>query len=600
MITMNTADGYGTLFSKGNALMELGRSAEALESYECVLRLRPDFEPALRAHARALLRLRRFEDALTSLERYRRLYPDRAEPYTGRGVALFELHRVEEALESYDRAITLNPTLAVAHFHRAVALTVHGAYAAAIDSYARALEIQPDCRWALGARAHLQLMQCDWSNWRQVEQLKSAVAQGQPVIIPLSMCAFTDSPSLQLQCARTYVRACFPAAPQPLWSGERYSHERIRVAYLSADLRTHPVSYLLTGAIERHHRQRFEVTALSLRAAEESPFGRRVQDAADRFVNVQMQSDVEVAELIRDLQIDILVDLQGHTLGTRTGILAHRAAPAQVNFLGFPATMGAGYMDYIIADDEVIPAGSEGAYAEHVVRLPHCYLPFDNRQAISKRVPTRLQAGLPETGFVFCAFNNTYKITPPVFDIWMGLLHRTPGSVLWLREDDVNAMANLSREAAARAVAPERLVFGKLVPLLEDHLARLQLADLFLDTLPYNAHATAAHALWAGVPVLTCRGGAFAARVGASLLRAVGLPELIADNLRQYESLALRLAASPDALADIRARLRRNRITCPLFDTERFCTSLESAYLTMWQRTEAGQAPRSFAIAPAQ
>ena len=597
---MKATDSYGTLFNQGNALMELGRPAEALGSYECVLRLRPDFEPALRAHARALLRLRRFEDALTSIERYRMLYPDRAEAYAGRGVALFELRRVEEALESYDRAIALNPALAVTHFHRAVALTVQGAYAEAIDAYARVLEIEPDCPWALGARAHLQLMLCDWSSWPQAQQLESAIAHGEPVIIPLSLCAFTDSPSLQLQCARTYVGKSFPRAPQALWTGERYGHDRIRVAYLSADLRSHPVAYALVGVLERHDPRRFEINALSLRPQEDSPFGRRVQSAVERFVDVQLHSDAEVAQLIRTLEIDVLVDLQGHTLGTRAGILARRAAPIQVNFLGFPATMGARYIDYIIADDVVIPPSADDGYAEQVVRLPHCYLPFDNRQSVAEWIPTRSELGLPEKGFVFCAFNNTYKITPPLFDIWMSLLRRTRASVLWLRFADPVAMANLRREAVARDVGPERLVFAEIMPGLADHLARLQLADLFLDTLPYNAHVTAAHALWTGVPVLTCPGRSFAARVGASLLRAAGVSQLIARDLQHYESLAIQLASSPEVLADVRASLQRNRNSCALFDTDRFRRALECAYATMWQRAEEGKAPQGFAVAPSR
>jgi len=588
----------GALLNHGNALLQLGRAREALDSYERAVQLRPDFEPALRAHARTLFALRRLEEALASRERYLLLYPERAEAHAGRGVVLFELHRVQEAIESYDRAIRLNPSLTAAHFQRAIAFSVQGPYAEAIDSYARVLELEPEHPWVLGARSHLQLMQCDWSEWQQAERLKNAVAEDEPVIIPLALCAFTDSASLQLQCARTYVRTTFPLAPRPLWAGERYAHDRIRVAYLSADFRTHPVTYLLTGLLERHDRQRFEITAVSLRPPENSPVGKRVQAAADRFVDVQMLADAEVAQLIRELEIDILVDLQGYTAGTRAAILAQRAAPTQVNFLGFPATMGASYMDYIVADEEVIPAGAERDYAEQVVRLPQCYLPFDGWQPISERVPTRAEAGLPAQGFVFCAFNNHYKITPAVFEIWMSLLRSTPGSVLWLRSAGPTAMANLRREAAARDVAPERLVFATDIPLLADHLARLRLADVFLDTLPYNAHATAAHALWAGVPVVTCRGGALAARVGASMLRSVGLPELIANDLEQYESLALQLAASPPLLDRMRERLRHNRRSCALFDTERYRLALESAYTTMWEGVQAGAPAQSFAVGP--
>jgi len=589
----------GTLFNHGNVLLQLGRPADAVRSYEQAVRLRPDFEPALRAHSTTLCGMRRLTDGLASLERYLLLYPQNADAHNDRGVVLSDLQRVQEAIQSFDRAIELNPALASAQFLRAAALSMQGWFAEAIDSYDRALRIEPNCPFALGARAHVRLMQCEWDDWQQqTKQLQSAVAEGKAVILPLALCAFADSATLQLQCARTFADRCFPAALYPLWTGERYAHDRIRVAYLSADFRTHPVSYLLAGVLERHDRKRFEITALSLRPPEASPTGRRVQAAVDRFVDVSLQADADVAQLIREQQIDILVDLQGYTLGTRAAILAHRAAPMQVNFLGFPATMGASYIDYIVADDVVIPAGAESDYTEQVVRLPHCYLPCDDRQPISERLPTREAVGLPREGFVFCAFNNHYKINPVLFDVWMSLLRRTPGSVLWLRSAGPIPTANLRREATARGVAPERLVFAAELPLLADHLARLRLADLFLDTLPYNAHATAAHALWAGVPVLTCRGGAFAARVGASLLRSVDLPELIADDLQQYESLATQLAGSPRAPAEIRSRLARNRRTCPLFDTERFCRALESAYVTMWERARAGEAPSGFAVVP--
>jgi protein O-GlcNAc transferase len=584
----------------GKALLEAGQATQALTTYEDLLRLHPDCEPALRGHARTLIRLRRFENALASLDRYLARHPRRAEVHTARGVALYELGRIEQAIESYDHAIVLNPALAVAHFHRAVALTLEGAFAAAIDSYDRVLKLDPETPWALGARAHLQLMECDWSAWPQAAQLQSAILAGKAAIIPLSLCGFSDSAALQLQCARTFVSTHFPAAPEALWRGERYAHERIRVAYLSGDFRSHPVGHLLTGLLERHARDRFEITAISLRAAEESAVGARLQRAADRFIEVQHCSDADVASLIRALEIDILVDLQGHTLGARTGILARRPAPTQVNFLGFPATMGATYIDYIVADAVVIPPGAEGDYAEQVVRLPHCYLPFDDRQAVDPHPPTRADAGLPERGLVLCAFNNTYKITPPVFDIWMRLLRASPGAVLWLRFATPGAVANLRREAAARAIAPERLVFSALMPRLEDHLARLQLADLFLDTLPYNAHATAAHALWAGVPVLTCRGGGFAARVGASMLQAAGRPELITANLQEYEALALQLIGSPGLLASSRASLQRDRASCALFATDRYRDALEYAYTTMWRRAEERQPPRSFTVpAPA-
>ena len=589
----------GTLVNHGNTLVHLGQPAAALLSYERAIRLQPDFQPALRAHSRTLFGMWRLTEALASLERYLLLYPNDAEAYNERGLMLSDLHQVPEAIRSFERAIELDPGLAAAHFHRAVTLSVQGSYAEAIDAYDRTLRLDPECPWSLGGRAHLQMMLCDWGEWRQqIERLQNEIARDKPVISPLSLCSLSDSASLQQRCARIFTERCFPAVSEPLWSGERYAHERIRVAYISADFRTHPVSYLLAGVLEGRDRQRFEVTALSLKAPEDSDMGRRMRNAVDSFVDVSLKPDVEVAALVRELQVDILVDLQGYTLWNRAGILAHRAAPLQVNYLGFPATMGAGYIDYIVADHEVIPAGAETAYTEQVVRLAHCYLPLDDQQGISARAPTRAEVGLPPRGFVFCAFNNHYKINPPIFDAWMGLLRAVPGSVLWLRSAIPGVTANLRREAAARGVAPQRLVFAPQMPVLADHLARTRLADLFLDTLPYNAHATAAHALWAGVPVLTCRGNSFASRVGASLLRASGLEDLVTDDLRHYENQALQLATSPQRLAGIRARLAANRSRLPLFDTRGYCRALESAYVTMWEGAQAGTAPRSFAVLP--
>jgi predicted O-linked N-acetylglucosamine transferase (SPINDLY family) len=589
----------GALYNHGNTLFRLGRLAEALHSYEQAIRLRPDFEAALRAHSRTLFGMRRHLEALPSLERYLLLYPNNAEALNELGLVLSDLQRVPEAIQTFDRAIRADPTFAPAHYHRAVTLSVQGWYAEAIKSYDRLLSLQPDSPWAFGGRAHLKMMQCDWAEWQpQIERLQKDIAADKLVISPMALCSLTDSAALQQQCARGFAAACWPPQPQPLWSGERYTHERIRVAYVSADFRMHPVAYLLGGVLERHDRRRFEITALSLRPPEDSVTGARVRQAVDTFIDVSLKSDEDVANLIRELQIDVLVDLQGYTLWNRTGILAHRAAPLQVNYLGFPATMGAPYMDYILADEEVIPAGAEGAYTEQVVRLPHCYLPFDDSQIISENVPTRTAVGLPAQGLVLCAFNNHYKINPEVYDVWMNLLRDIPGSILWLRGAGPEQTDNLQREAAARGVAPGRLVFAEQIVSLADHLARLRLADLFLDTVPYNAHATAAHALWAGVPVLTCRGGSFASRVGASLLRATGLQELIADDLGQYLALAKRLSASPDMLAELRARLARNRSGCPLFHTANYCRALETAYVAMWERLQSGAPPHGFAVAP--
>jgi predicted O-linked N-acetylglucosamine transferase (SPINDLY family) len=324
----------------------------------------------------------------------------------------------------------------------------------------------------------------------------------------------------------------------------------------------------------------------------------RLAAAFDRFIDVTMKSDREVAQLLKTLRIDIAVDLNGHTHHARLGILALRPAPIQVNYLGFPATTGADFIDYIIADAIVLPFDQQPYYTERIVHLPNCYQVNDSRRTIAQRTPTRNELALPAEGFVFCCFNNAWKITPGVFDVWMRLLKDVAGSVLWLRSDNQQTEANLRREAAARGIDPARLVFAGQLPCHADHLARYRAADLFLDTLPYNAHVTASDALWSGLPVLTCRGRAFAGRVAASLLTAVGLNELVADSLEEYEALALRLAANASLLRGFRQILEQNRLRCPLFDTDRFCRRIEAAYETMWEHWQRGESPRSFSVAP--
>jgi predicted O-linked N-acetylglucosamine transferase (SPINDLY family) len=356
------------------------------------------------------------------------------------------------------------------------------------------------------------------------------------------------------------------------------------------------MAYLTVGLFEQHDKSRFETTAISFGPDPGDQFRKRLENSFDRFLDVQTKNDRDLVLLLRELEIDIAVDLMGYTNNSRPAILALRPAPVQVNFLGYAGTMGADTIDYIIADRFIIPEACQSFYTENIVYLPDTYLPTDSTRSIGEHAPARGAAGLPESGFVFCCFNNNYKITPPIFDIWMRLLLEVEGSVLWLVEDNAAAVGNLRHEAEGRGVAPERLVFAPRVKL-EDYLARLRLADVFLDTLPYNAHTTASDALWAGLPVVTCAGSSFAARVAGSLLNAVGLPELITGTLEDYEALALKLARDRDLLAHIKSKLARNRQSFPLFDTERFRRHIESAYQTMWERHQRGEPPASFAVA---
>ena len=414
-------------------------------------------------------------------------------------------------------------------------------------------------------------------------------------MVPFVYMTLSQDPMKQLNCATTHAAARHPARRPPSGNAVTHRHERIRVAYVSSDFHDHAMAYLMAGLFERHDRTQFDVTAVSLGPDVASAMRSRIRAGIERFIDARAMTDVEIAAMLRDQQTDIAVDLMGYTGGARPDIFAYRAAPVQVNYLGYPGTMGADYIDYILADRFVIPEDARQQYAEKVVYLPDTFQANDDRRLIADSALSRAEAGLPARGFVFCSFNNTYKITPAMFDLWMRLLLRVEGSVLWLLGGSAAVVANLRREAELRGVAPRRLVFAAKLPYAE-HLARYRLADLFLDTLPFNAGTTASDALWAGLPVLTCAGEAFAARMAGSLLHAVGLPELVTHSLQDYESQAAMLAANPDALRELRERLACNRLSAPLFNTDRFRRHIELAYRVMWEATKRNDAPQAFAV----
>jgi predicted O-linked N-acetylglucosamine transferase (SPINDLY family) len=485
-----------------------------------------------------------------------------------------QLQQYDNALAAYDRALALNADIAEAWFGRGDLFLHLREYEKALAAFDRALSIKPEIEFAKGARLHAKLSLSDWTNLEaDTANLVEAVRARKPTISPFLFIGISSSVADQLTCAQYGLsdRPRFPLA----WRGEIYSHDRIRVGYFSADFRSHPVAQLIVGVLEHHDTTRFETTAFAYGPADASELRNRIKSAVENFIDVRAMTDNEIAETIRRREIDVLVDLTGLTLYNRSGVLARRAAPIQVNFLGYPGTLGVDWIDYVIADPTIIPADRFRFYSEQVVWLPDTYQPNtyradDNKRSNPERLPTRAECNLPETAFVFCCFNNIYKITPAIFDPWMRLLKAIPDSVLWLSQPNSTAEANLGKEAEVRGVSRERIIFAPRLPEISDHLSRQRQADLFLDTLPYNAHTTASDALWAGLPVVTCLGETFAGRVAASLLKAVGLPELITTSLEDYEALALKLAREPLLLASIKAKLARNRDTCPLFDTARF------------------------------
>lgn len=589
------AEAFG---NRGDALRELARFDEALASCDRAIEIKPGYAGAWINRAIVLGELKQFDEALTSYNQAIALNPEDARAFYNRGNTLRELKRFDEALTDYDRAISLRRDFADAFDNRGAVLAELARFDQAVASYNHAIALAPDHKFAFGGLADCAIKQCDWTRRDELsDALHRHVVDGKSCISPLLLQGYSDDAALHLSCARHYVLDRFGTASQRSGSGAIRRNDRIKLGYLSSDFRRHAVAYLVAELFERHDRTQFEVFGMSFGADDGSDMRTRIMAGFDRFIDVRTQGDREVARLINDLQVDIAIDLNGHTQDERLGILALRPAPIQVNYLGYPGTSGADFIDYIIADATVLPFDQQPYYTENIVHLPDCYQANDTKRRIASRTPTREEVGLPAQGLVFCCFNNTWKIAPPVFDVWMRLLKAVEGSVLWLYRDNQHAEANLRDEAAARGIDPSRLVFAGPLPH-GDHLARHRVADLFLDTLPYNAHTTASDALWAGMPVLTCQGKAFAGRVAASLLNAVGLSELVTQSLDEYESLALRLATDAPLLRGFRQRLEQNRLEFPLFDTDRFCRHIETAYTTMrdvWQR---GEKPRSFSVAP--
>jgi protein O-GlcNAc transferase len=581
--------------NRGNAWRDLRRPEDALGAYERALALKPGFADALSNRGIVLRELRCPDDALVSLELARQLDPHSADIHINLGGALFDLKRSDEALASYARARQMQPDDVDALTNHALALREYGHFGEAADSFRRVCELAPDYDYALGLALDAALNCGDWTDYdARRDRIVAAVQDGRRVDPSFEFLALSESAAAQLQCARTYARDRNPCASERIWRGEAYRHERIRVAYLSADLREHAVSYLMAGVFERHDRTRFELLAFSLQLPDGSPMGARVRAAFDRFIDISRMSDLAVARLMRELEVDIVVDLMGFTRESRQGILAHRPAAVQVAYLGLPGTSGADYIDYLIADEYLIPPDAQQHYSECVVCLPHCFQANDDRRAIGP-LPTRGQVGLPEQALVFCCFNHVYKINPPLFDVWCRLLRRNPHSVLWLLAHRADIRENLYREAAQRGIDRGRLVMAERVPYPQ-HLGRLGVADLFLDTVPFNAGTTASDALWAGLPVLTCTGEAFASRMAGSLLRTLELPELITSSLADYERRANEFSDHPERLAQLRSRLALQRERAPLFKTEQFCRYLEAAYTRMWHRAESGAPPAPIVI----
>lgn len=576
-----------------------GRPQAAADLITRAMDLAPGNPAALTNRGHALLDLGRYDEALVDLEQALSIDPGRAEAWKLLGNVLGCLNRHAEAVACYEQALDLRPGEVEALCNRGVALGALKRHEEALASYEQALAINPDHPRLFGYWLFTKMTLCDWTGLDTAfHHLAAGIAAGKWLAAPFFTAATPLPAALRRKCAETEIRAVSPADLAAGSIGRRPSHDRIRLGYFSGDFREHVMAYVLAGLFQAHDRDRFEVTAFSFGPPADTDIGIRVRAEFDRVIDVGNRSDAEIAGMSRALGIDIAVDLTGFTEPARTGVFARRAAPIQVNYLGYPGTMGADFYDYIIADPVVIPPDHHQYYAEKIAHLPHTYLVNHLPRAISDRRVTREELGLPGHGFVFCNFSRSFKILPADFDLWMRALIAVKGSVLWLAATNLSAEKNLRSEAAARGVSPDRLVFKQHAKLLAEHLAEVRLADLFLDTCHYNGHATANDVLWAGVPVLARMGGNFAGRVAASQLRAAGLPELVTESAQHYEALAIELATHAPRLAALRQRLAENRGVQPLFDAGLFTRHLQALYSAMWQRYQVGLPPEHISLAP--
>jgi protein O-GlcNAc transferase len=586
------------LTNRGGILFDLRRFDGALASFDRALTLAPAAVEAWVGRSNACTELRRHDEAMAACRRALSLDPKLGEAWIALGNVLLALSRNDEAVAAYDRAIAADPNSARAWQARGHCAEMARRFSEAFAAYDKAMAIDPDLKYIEGRRLHAKLHLCDWANLAaESARLLANVKREKVATFPFKLIGISSSPAEQLKCARTHLANCNLLAPRRLPRDGRYGHDRIHVAYFSADFREHAVAYLLAGLFEKHDRARFRTIAVSLGNAKPSRMRARLESAFESFIDVGAASHADVAERLRQEEVDIAVDLMGLTHDFPATSFAARPAPVQVSFLGYAGTTGSNFIDYLIADRIVIPPDQQCHYSEKIVYMPDTLQANDDQRAIAPETPSRAAVGLPEHGIVFCCFNQNFKILPEVFDVWMRLLHAIDGSVVWVQEGEPAAARNLRNEAARRGIAPERIVIAAKIPAYEDHLARFRLADLFLDTLPYNAHTTASDALWAGLPVVTCIGSTFAGRVAGSLVHAVGLPELATQSLADYERIALALATDRERLAAIKARLAASRANCPLFDTDRFRRHLESAYLTMYERHQRGEPPDGFAVA---
>ena len=613
------SNNFQAYYNQGNAYLGLKKFEEALKNYNQAIKIKPDYKQAYNNRGIVLKELKRIKEALENYNQAITIEPNNADLYNNRGTVYLELKQFDKAIEDYNFALTINKNYPEVYFNLGNAFNEFGKSEEAIKSYSQAIkinknyseaffnlgnvlknlkkikeaiicykkvnEINPDFDFLLGTLIHMKSISCDWEFFNQdLKELNTKINKNQKSTPPFPTLSLYESIKIQKKVAEIWIREKFLNINKLEPIKKIKKNKKIKIGYFSADYKNHPVSFQLINLLDLHDRSKFEIYGFSFGLEKEDEMKKRISKVFDKFYDVKFKTDFDIAKLSRDLNIDIAVDLTGFTSNSRFGIFVERCAPIQVNFLGYPGTLGSNHHDYIIADKILIPKENQKDYSEKIIYLPNSFLVNDSTKKISKKSFTREEFGLPKNSFVFCCFNKYYKITPSIFDIWMRLLKKVEGSVLWLTEDNFEGAKNLQKEANQRGVDSNRLIFAKHMPSLADHLVRHKAADLFIDTLPYNAHTTASDALWAGLPVLTRTGESFSSRVAASLLSSIGLPELITKTEKEYETLAIELATNPKRLKQIKKKLEKNKLIKPLFNIKLYTQHIEYAYKKIYKR----------------
>lgn len=581
----------------GVALTDIGGLNEAVESFNNALEIDPDYADAYFNLAVAQGYQGDIEAAINSYKQTLTLTPDRADAYYNMGNALLQCQRPDAAIDCYQRATEIAPDYSKAYNNWGNALKTQNELPAAIARYQQALEIDPNYANARVHKLHLQAMICDWATASNDPASVASIGTSGEEVAPFSMLTLEDAPERHRLRSQLFTQNNFSPSRLPTLTTPADRPQKLRVGYFSADFHNHATMYLIARLFEAHQADNFEVYAYSFGPDKHDSMRQRLIDAVHLFTDVRDLQERDIALLARQHRLHIAVDLKGYTQNNRSAIFAHRAAPVQINYLGYPGTMGADFIDYMIADEVVVPLECRDFYSEKIIQMPNSYQVNDATRRISEGPVTRAEMGLPAGAFVFCCFNNSYKITADEFDVWMRMLNNIDGSVLWLLQCNPWAEKNLRQQATARGIDCQRIIFAATLPQAE-HLARHRLADLFLDTFVVNAHTTASDALWAGLPVVTKLGQGFAARVAGSLLTALGLPELITRTTAEYEALILQLACHPQSLTAIRQKLQRQRLSAALFDSELFTRHLEEGYRRAYDHHFDQHDPEHIQIAP--